>query len=67
MEKGDCLQVWGEVQSRQVQGRDGSEKTVFEVIGKEMQIIRTGPRERVSGGIHDMMKTSVGQPVQIQK
>ena len=59
MEKGDCLQVWGEVQSRQVQGRDGSEKTVFEVIGKEMQIIRTSPREKVSGGIHDMMKPSV--------
>ena len=64
MEKGDCLQVWGEVQSRPVKGRDGSEKTVFEVIGKEMQIIRTSPREKVSGGIHDMMKTSVGQPVQ---
>lgn len=64
MSAGDCLQVWGEIQSRRVQGRDGSEKTVYEVIAKEMQIIRTAPREKVSGGIHDMMKSPAGEPVQ---
>lgn len=64
MGTGDCLQVWGELQSRPVRGRDGLDKTVYEVIGKEMQIIRTAPREKVSGGLHDMMKASAEQPQQ---
>lgn len=41
MKKGDCLMVIGKLQSRRYTDSHGVEKTVYEIITNEMQIIHT--------------------------
>lgn len=55
MRKGDCLFVCGKMQSRRFTDRNGAERTVFELIANECQIIHTKPKEQAqtfSDGIH---------------
>lgn len=62
MKKGDCLQVWGKLQTRQYTDRNGTERSKTEVIVTEKQIIHTrqraAPQPADTGGgvIHDLMK-----------
>lgn len=60
MKKGDCIAVWGKLKSRRYTGRDNIERTVYEVIANDMQIINTRSNQNqevppISGGIHDLM------------
>ena len=58
MKKGDCIMVWGKLKSRRYTDRSGNERTVYEIVAKEMQIIHTrqiADNTPLSGGIHDLM------------
>ena len=55
MKKGDCLWVAGKLQSRRYD-HHGVEKTVYEIIASEMQIIHTKNRivtNEITGDVAD--------------
>lgn len=58
MKKGDCIQLWGKLQTRPYQDRQGHPQAITEIVVSEMQIIYTKAKAGetfVEGGLHDMM------------